>query len=241
MTEFHTLSGYAESNLSLANVDKLLVQALAVWRIFRQGNVDIIAVADASCSILSGARIAIIGPSGSGKSTLLHLLAGLDQHTSGMLSWPALGSRDNLRPAQIGVALQMPGLLPSLTVIENVTVPLLLGQGAPDIALVKADKVLEELELDNPANKLPEELSGGQAQRVALARALVTRPRLILSDEPTGQLDHPTAQHLFDLLFSALEGSETALVIATHDPVVAERLNVVWKIHQGRLSGAIPS
>lgn len=218
-----------------------LLQAHMLQRIFRQGDVNRVALAEASCTILPGDRIAITGPSGSGKSTLLHLFAGLDQPTSGRLTWPALGAQDNLRPTQIGVALQMPGLLPALTVAENVTLPLLLSDVAPDAAEAAARKVLSELELDDLADKLPEELSGGQAQRVALARAVVTRPRLILVDEPTGQLDHPTAHRLFDLLFIVLEGSETALVIATHDLTVAERLSCIWKMRQGTLLGSINS
>jgi ABC-type lipoprotein export system ATPase subunit len=198
---------------------------------------DIVAVANASCTILPGDRIAITGPSGSGKSTLMHLFAGLDQPTSGTLSWPALGAPDSLRPTRIAVALQMPGLLPPLTVAENVALPLLLSQADPEKAQEAARRILEEQDLGNLADKLPEELSGGQAQRVSLARALVARPRLILADEPTGQLDHPTAQHMLDLLFSTLAGSGTALVIATHDPSIAERLDRVWKMHQGTLTG----
>jgi ABC-type lipoprotein export system ATPase subunit len=237
MTELLTLSTGEKPNLSIKNGEKPLVEAQALRRVFRQGGMDIIAVSHASCTILPGDRIAITGPSGSGKSTLLHLFAGLDRPTSGALSWPALGAPDSLRPTQISVALQMPGLLPALTVVENVALPLLLSQVAPDEAQAEAYKALEKLDLGNIADKLPEEISGGQAQRVALTRALVTHPRLILADEPTGQLDHPTAQHLFDLLFAALAGSQTALVIATHDPAVTERLDCVWKIHQGALTG----
>jgi ABC-type lipoprotein export system ATPase subunit len=220
-----------------ANEAKPLLQARALRRVFRQGGMDIVAVANASCTILPGDRIAITGPSGSGKSTLMHLFAGLDQPTSGTLSWPALGAPDSLRPTRIAVALQMPGLLPPLTVAENVALPLLLSQADPEKAQEAARRILEEQDLGNLADKLPEELSGGQAQRVSLARALVARPRLILADEPTGQLDHPTAQHMLDLLFSTLAGSGTALVIATHDPSIAERLDRVWKMHQGTLTG----
>jgi ABC-type lipoprotein export system ATPase subunit len=216
---------------------KPLLQALALRRVFRQGGLDIVAVSNASCTILPGDRIAIAGPSGSGKSTLLHLFAGLDQPTSGTLCWPALGPRPGLRPTQIGVALQLPGLLPSLTVAENVALPLLLSQVAPEDARAAAQRILEEQDLDTLAAKLPEELSGGQAQRVSLARALVTRPCLILADEPTGQLDHPTAQHMLDLLFSTLDGNGAALIVTTHDPSIAERLDRVWKMQQGFLTG----
>lgn len=212
------------------------MQADDVGRVFRQSGQDLIAVSEASCMIFPSERIAITGPSGSGKSTLLHIFAGLDQPTSGTIIWPALGSPGNLRPTQIGVALQAPGLLPPLTVVENVSLPLLLGNVNPEQAETAALHILQELELEDLADQLPEELSGGQAQRVALARAVVTRPRLILADEPTGQLDHPTAQRFFDLLFALLVGSDTALVIATHDVSIAERFTCVWKIRQGVLT-----
>jgi lipoprotein-releasing system ATP-binding protein len=238
MTELLAPISSNRPNSALANGIQPLLHAQALRRVFRQGGMDIIAISNASCTILPGDRIAIIGPSGSGKSTLLHLFAGIDQPSSGTISWPALGPQDNLRPKQIGVALQMPGLLPPLTVAENVALPLLLDEVEAKQAQAAADKILEELDLGDLDNKLPEELSGGQAQRVALARALVTHPRLILADEPTGQLDHPTAKRLFDLLITVLEGSGTALVIATHDPAVAERLDCVWKIRQGTLKGS---
>jgi putative ABC transport system ATP-binding protein/lipoprotein-releasing system ATP-binding protein len=122
-----------------------------------------------------------------------------------------------------------------LNVLENVALPLILGGDGSERANAAALNVLHGLELETLADQLPEELSGGQAQRVALARALVTHPRLILLDEPTGQLDHPTAHHLFDLLFTMIATSDTTLVVATHDRSIAERLNDVWRIHQGVL------
>lgn len=217
---------------------QLVLEARAIRRVFMQGTQQVIAVSDASCVIQPGNKIAIIGPSGSGKSTLLHLFAGLDQPTSGSLVWPALGDPVNLRPSQIGVALQVPGLLPPLSVVENVALPLLLQNYEPEKASEIASASLESLGLISLADQLPEELSGGQAQRVALARTLVTHPRLILADEPTGQLDHPTAQALFDLLFSAIAGKSTALVVTTHDPAVADRFDQVWQMRQGILKGA---
>lgn len=226
---------YPASNPPSKNGKEPLLLASAVSRVFRQGGQEVIAVFDASCQILPRDRIAITGPSGSGKSTLLHLFAGLDQPSSGMMTWPALGIPEKLRPTQIGVALQLPGLLPPLTVLENVSLPLILEGKGSDQATAAALIILQGLELDPLTDQLPEELSGGQAQRVALARALVTHPRLVLLDEPTGQLDHPTAQRLFDLLFAILADSETALVVATHDRSIAERLDEIWEIHQGAL------
>jgi putative ABC transport system ATP-binding protein/lipoprotein-releasing system ATP-binding protein len=126
-------------------------------------------------------------------------------------------------------------LLPPLTVVENVELPLILVGEHADVARERAREVLQELELAGIAEKLPEELSGGQAQRVAVARAFVGRPQLLLADEPTGQLDHPTAQHLFDVLLASLAGRETALVVATHDVAIAQRLPVQWHLAHGHL------
>jgi len=181
-----------------------------------------------------------VGRSGSGKSTLLHLLGGLETPTFGTLTWPALGAHETLRPTQVAFVFQMPSLLPALSVIENIELPLLLGQTDAATARSAATTALAQMDLAALADQLPEELSGGQAQRVAVARALAYRPRLILADEPTGQLDRPTAQHLFDVLLTALEGTDTALVIATHDSTVAERLDQVWQMHRGVLEGATP-
>ncbi len=204
-------------------------------RVYRRGNTPVLALVSATCAIMPGDRIALVGPSGSGKSTLLHLLGGLDTPTSGILAWPALGARETLRPGKIGFVFQTQSLLAPMTVVENVEIPLLLGQVSAEKAHATALDMLERIGLESLAEKLPEELSGGQAQRVAMARALVCGPKLILADEPTGQLDHPTAQHLFDVLLAALEGTDTALLVATHDMTVAERMHTVWRMQHGTL------
>jgi putative ABC transport system ATP-binding protein/lipoprotein-releasing system ATP-binding protein len=213
----------------------MLVHVENVGRTYSRGKTPVAAVISASCTVLPGDRIALMGPSGSGKSTLLHLLGGLDVPTTGSINWPALGSRETLRPAKVGLVFQMPSLLAPLTVVENVEIPLLLGQDSPEKARAAALDALERIGLRSIAEKLPEELSGGQAQRVAIARALASQPRLILADEPTGQLDHPTAQQLFDVLLASLENTQTALVVATHDRTVAERMNTLWYMQHGIL------
>jgi ABC-type lipoprotein export system ATPase subunit len=204
-------------------------------RTYSHGSTSVVALASATCTVMPGDRIALVGPSGSGKSTLLHLLGGLDTTTSGSIEWPALGVRESLRPSNIGLVFQMPSLLAPLTVVENVEIPLLLGPKSAEKARSAALDALDRIGLKSLANKLPEELSGGQAQRIAVARALATRPKLILADEPTGQLDHPTAEHLFDVLLASLEGTGTALVVATHDMTVAKRMHKVWQIQYGTL------
>lgn len=189
---------------------------------------------DVDCEILSGARIGLVGPSGSGKTTLLHIFGGLDRPTSGAIEWPALGSRERLRPRQIGIVFQSPSLFPALTAIQNVELPRLLAGEKADPRASFA--LLVAFGLGDVADKLPEELSGGQAQRVAMARALALGPRLVLADEPTGQLDSITAQHVLDAVLERLEGTNTALIVATHDETIAARMATRWSMDHGRLT-----
>lgn len=217
-------------------MSEILVDAQNIGRTYRRGNTSVVALISATCRVVAGSRIALVGRSGSGKSTLLHLMGGLDIPTTGIISWPALGKRETLRPAKIAFVFQMPSLLPSLTAVENVELPLLLGNAPPNVARMAAMEALEKIQLEAIAYKLPEELSGGQAQRVAVARALAYRPKLILADEPTGQLDRSTAQFLLDVLLDTLKNTDTALVVATHDLSIAERLDSQWDIQQGKLT-----
>jgi putative ABC transport system ATP-binding protein/lipoprotein-releasing system ATP-binding protein len=212
-----------------------LAEAVDATRVFGSGESEVIALQHATCTVERGARIALVGPSGSGKSTLLHLLAALDEPTSGIVRWPALGDRDTLRPGKISFVFQNESLLSPLTVLENIEVPQLLAGDDPAKAREDASALLHALELEALADKLPEEISGGQAQRVAVARSLAARPDLILADEPTGQLDHASAAHLLDLVQRRLEGTDTALVIATHDLFVAGNMKTRWTMNHGVL------
>jgi ABC-type lipoprotein export system ATPase subunit len=213
----------------------VLVRAVGVARTFGRGASAVVAVHGASCEIAAGARLALTGPSGSGKSTLLHLLAGLDEPTAGTITWPALGGRRQLRPGPVGVVFQGPSLLPPLDVSENVALPLLLAGRPEGEAVAAAHRALSRLGLDELAAKLPEELSGGQAQRVAVARVLAGQPRLILADEPTGQLDHRNGAVVIDALLEAAGALGAALVVATHDLLVADRFADRWSMTDGRL------
>ncbi|MEO8911268.1 MAG: ATP-binding cassette domain-containing protein [Gemmatimonadaceae bacterium] len=216
-------------------MSNVLVETKDVTRVFGENESRVIALQHASCRIVRGDRIALVGPSGSGKSTLLHLLAALDEPTSGTIAWPALGDRATLRPSKVSFVFQTESLLAPLTVLENIEVPCLLAGSDPQKARDDASRVLRELDLGALADKLPEEISGGQAQRAAVARSLVSSPALILADEPTGQLDHATAFHLLDLLDRKLEGTDAAIVIATHDPLVARRMKTQWQMEHGVL------
>lgn len=196
---------------------------------------EIVALERATCRVLPGDRIALLGPSGSGKSTLLHLMGGLDRPTSGAVTFPALGEIDELRPSQLAFVFQAQSLLAPLTALENVALSLVLGGMKESEAEFRAMRALERLGLEKVTRQLPEELSGGQAQRVAVARALAGSPRLILADEPTGQLDSETGRQLMDTLLGALEHTKTALVVATHDLAVARRMGLVWQMRRGVL------
>ncbi len=210
-------------------------------RTYGSGSTATVALQPTTCEVAPGARIAVVGPSGSGKSTLLHVLAGLDDPTVGSVSWPGLGSSTALRPGPVAVVFQGPSLLPPLTVEENAALPLVLAGWADADAHARAREALELIAVLELADKLPEELSGGQAQRVAVARALAGEPRLILADEPTGQLDRASGSVVVDVLLTAAEHSGAALVICTHDLIVAERLTQRWKMHGGRLETEAPA
>ncbi len=213
-----------------------LVLGRGLGRDFHDGTAARITVLrDVDCEIAKGSRIALVGPSGSGKTTLLHILGGLDKPSTGEIEWPGLGSFEELRPRQIGLVFQTPSLFPALTAVQNVSLPLVLA--GEDAATIngRAASQLASFGLAELADKLPEELSGGQAQRIAMARALVIGPKLVLADEPTGQLDSRTAQLFFDTVLRRLEGTDVALVVATHDEAVAARMATRWTMDHGRL------
>lgn len=214
---------------------KVIARCDGAGRTFGAGPAAVVALQPATCEVAAGARVALVGRSGSGKSTLLHLLAGLDEPTVGAVTWPAIGGRGDLRPGPIAVIFQGPSLLPSLTVAENVALPLTLAGSDPGAAERRAAGALEMLRLDDLADKLPEEVSGGQAQRAAVARAIAGDPVLIVADEPTGQLDRDTGAEVIETLLAAAEITGAALVVSTHSPLAARRLSDRWEIHDGRL------
>jgi ABC-type lipoprotein export system ATPase subunit len=213
-----------------------LVACDGAGRTYGRGRTATVALQPTTCSVRAGARVAITGPSGSGKSTLVHLMAGLDEPTVGRIAWPAIGDRAALRPGPVAVVFQGPSLLAPLTVGENVALPLVLSGASDRDARTAARAALARLGLDALADKLPEEISGGQAQRVAVARALAGEPRVVLADEPTGQLDGASATAVVDVLLSAAAHAGAALVVATHDPLVADRLGERWAMREGRLA-----
>lgn len=219
---------------STGDLDALaLVFCRGVSRTYGEGDTATLALRPTDCTIVPGARIAMTGPSGSGKSTLLHLIAGLDEPTRGEVSWPALGERSELRRGPIAMVFQGPSLLPPLSVLENVALPRQLAGIGAAAAIEEARSALALLGLEPLAESLPEEISGGQAQRVAVARVLASRPRLILADEPTSQLDRENGERVIDVLVAAADATGAALLISTHDQAFAERFPTRWTVADG--------
>jgi len=220
-------------------MDEPLVRGVGVSRTFGSGRASVPALREATFEVHPGDRVAVVGPSGSGKSTLLHVIAALDRPTTGTIEWPALGPAPSLRPGLVSFSFQGPSLIPPLTVLENVALPLLLAGVAEEEALEQATGAVEGLDLVAVAAKLPEELSGGQSQRASVARALVGRPRIVLADEPTGQQDRRSGQRVIDEMLRRAEAVGAALVVATHDRTVAERLPTRWTLEGGVLDTGV--
>jgi putative ABC transport system ATP-binding protein len=198
-------------------------------------------LADVDLAIAGAETVAIIGASGAGKSTLLALLAGLDEPSSGRVWLNGVDltgldedGRAAIRARHVGFVFQSFHVLPSLTAIENVMLPLELA-GKPD-ARVAAAEVLEQVNLSARREHYPRQLSGGEQQRVAIARAFVTRPAVLFADEPTGNLDAVTGERIIQLLFELNRATRTTLVVVTHDQAIAQRCGRIIRIEAGRIA-----
>tara|TARA_R110002049_G_scaffold136067_4_gene295732 strand:- start:391 stop:1071 length:681 start_codon:yes stop_codon:yes gene_type:complete len=220
-----------------------VIQCSQLSKRFTDGGLDTDVLNDINLTINKGDKLAIVGSSGSGKSTLLHLLGGLDEPSSGKveihgqdINALSVNSLSKLRNQSLGFVYQFHHLLPEFTATENVAIPLIIGGISPKLAQQEAEELLIKVGLGHRLEHKPSELSGGERQRAALARALITKPDCLLADEPTGNLDHRTAQAIFDLILELNESLGTALVIVTHDNELAGRMNKIFTLLDGKLS-----
>jgi lipoprotein-releasing system ATP-binding protein len=220
-----------------------VLEAREVCKSFRQGPVLLPVLEGATLQIAAGERVAIVGASGSGKTTLLQILGGLDAPTSGAVlvagrDIHALGERERgaLRNRTLGFVYQFHHLLPEFSALENVAMPLLVRRAPVAQAKDSARRLLERVGLGERLTHRPHQLSGGERQRAAVARALVTEPRLVLADEPTGNLDGGNAESVFALMLELNRERGTSLVVVTHDQRLAARMERVYEIEGGRLA-----
>jgi predicted ABC-type transport system involved in lysophospholipase L1 biosynthesis ATPase subunit len=225
--------------MSATTTKTALAACRSVTVVHGRGDAAVTALSDVDLAIAAGERVGLSGPSGSGKTTLLHVLGGLTVPTRGevMLSGEPLASidaaaRGRLRARAVAYVFQSANLLPSFTAFENVAFARHVSAAAGELGPAE---LLELVGLAAKLDALPGELSGGEAQRVAIARALAQEPKLLLCDEPTGQLDSDTAARVLDLIMALHERLAFALVIATHDPDVAARAERVLTLEDGRL------
>lgn len=219
-----------------------IVSCRDVTKVFDQGDLEVRVLDGVSLSIEPGQQLAVVGASGTGKSTLLHVLGGLDEPTSGHvelggedLSRLSSAQRGRLRNRDLGFVYQFHHLLPEFTAQENVAMPLLIRRDSTSSAMKTAADILKRVGLDHRVEHKPAELSGGERQRAAVARALVTQPRCILADEPTGNLDEKTADNVHNLMLELNQEFGTALVVVTHDMSLAARMNQQLRLHEGKL------
>jgi len=220
--------------------EKPVVEVVGLGKSVDNGSEPLTILQDISFSVMPGETVAIVGASGSGKSTLLGLLAGLDVPTAGEIrldgvSLAALDEdkRATQRGKLLGFVFQSFQLLPSLTALENVMLPLELAGLKTSTAVAR--NWLERVGLGHRLKHYPKHLSGGEQQRVALARAFAPSPRLVLADEPTGNLDAATGQQIIDLMFELNSKQGTTLILVTHDEAIAARCGRVLRIQSGRL------
>jgi len=219
-----------------------VLELSAITRTFKQGKRVLDVLKGADLKVKAGEVVALVGPSGAGKSTLLQIAGLLEQPTSGDIlidgqSCVGLGDDDRtkIRRYNIGFVYQYHHLLPEFSALENITIPQIIAGIDKSTARSRARELLEWMGLTERANHRPGQLSGGEQQRVAIARALAASPRVLLADEPTGNLDPATADDVFDVLMHLARGAGLAALVATHNPELAKRMDRIVRVENGVL------
>lgn len=226
----------------MSNAGGVVLEARGIRKSFHQGPREVRVLEDASMTLSAGESLAIIGASGAGKSTLLHILGGLDRPDKGkvLLNGESIwgmkaAERSRIRNHELGFVYQFHHLLPEFTALENVAMPLLIRGEGTSVARERAVDLLGRVGLSERMTHKPGELSGGERQRAAVARALVGRPRVVLGDEPTGNLDERTADHVYGLMLDLNQELNTSLLLVTHDKRLASRMDRQLELRMGCL------
>lgn len=220
-----------------------VLQCCQLTKSYKQGDIETKVLKNLDLSVEKGELIAVVGSSGCGKSTFLHLAGALDTPSSGKVLINGIDihqlsdkERAKFRNQHIGFIYQFHHLMMEFTAQENVAMPLMIRGEKPRQALLAAKSMLDQVGLSHRIDYRPSQLSGGERQRVAIARALVTKPSLVLADEPTGNLDSDTAEQIYQLIRSLNKTAQTSFVIVTHDLVLASRMDRQVKLVQGQIS-----
>ena len=220
-----------------------VLQCCQLTKSYKQGDIETKVLKNLDLSVEKGELIAVVGSSGCGKSTFLHLAGALDTPSSGKVLINGIDihqlsdkERAKFRNQHIGFIYQFHHLMMEFTAQENVAMPLMIRGEKPKQALLAAKSMLDQVGLSHRIDYRPSQLSGGERQRVAIARALVTKPSLVLADEPTGNLDSDTAEQIYQLIRSLNKTAQTSFVIVTHDLVLASRMDRQVKLVQGQIS-----